>query len=333
MKRNYQNNLLNHLKISLRPIFLSLFYALMGIFPSACNQSTMNFTLQQQQTLIGIPSASGIVHWNGALNVVGDNSAWLYQLDNDYKVKHKHILIKANTDSILPKLTKPDFEAMTNCKVKGKSELLIFGSGSKSPDRDILVRVHIEDSLQTTQHDLTNFYELLRTSQQMKGHLLNIEAAATVDDDLLLFNRENNLLWKLSIDSFIAYLEDDKVIPNISNYQIILPKLNKLQIKISGATEVMGTNLLVFTASVEDTPNPFDDGEVLGSYLGIIQLDDLVDGYRPQCVPIAKNEKYIPIKVESVEVLKSINSQKLQVIIVTDSDGGESELLIGELSW
>lgn len=333
LKSNLQTNLLNHLKIGGRPIFITLVYFIIGTLSSACNQSNMNFTLQQKQTLNGIPSASGIIHWNGELYVIGDNSAWLYQLDTAFEVKQKQILLEGISDSILPKLSKPDFEAMTKCKVEGKTELLIFGSGSKSPNRDILVRVQNKGPFQTKTYDLSNFYENLRTSTKMEGHLLNIEAAATKDDDLFLFNRENNIMWKLSIKGFIAFLEDGKNIPDLTIYQINLPKLNTLQIKISGATEVVGSNLLIFTASVEDTPNPIDDGEVLGSYLGIISLDDVMDGYSPKFLPITNNNQYIPIKVESVEVLQSNGNRQLQLVMVTDSDGGESELLIGELSW
>ncbi|MEO6346856.1 MAG: hypothetical protein ABIO60_03010 [Aquaticitalea sp.] len=90
---------------------------------------------------------------------------------------------------------------------------------------------------------------------------------------------------------------------------------------------------MAFTASLENTPNTDDDGEILGSNIGIINLENLKDGYQPQCIQIETNSQPITIKVESVEVIKVIGPKELKLVLVTDSDGGDSELIIGNFTW
>src|SRR5690606_20190408 len=125
--------------------------------------------LQHQQVLQGVPSASGVVQLDSSLYVVGDNSAWLYKLNDRYDVIGKELLVEHLTDSILPKISKPDFEAMTIWEIHGKKEILIFGSGSKSPERNTMVRVRFLDSVQRSVHDIAGFYEALLQTEQMEG--------------------------------------------------------------------------------------------------------------------------------------------------------------------
>ena len=297
-----------------------------------CNSATMNLTLQQRLTLDGVPSASGIVQHNDSLYVVGDNAAWLYQLTNDFKVGNRRLLMDGVTDSILPKASKPDLESMTTFNIANEEELLIFGSGSKSPERDVAVRVSLDVDKAPKVYALERLYASLRSSGVIDASTLNIEAAATVGDDLYLFNRETNTVLVYDLKTLLKSLDGNDDLPTPKTYALTLPKLNGLQVKFSGATAIPNQKHLVFTASVEDTPNTYDDGEVLGSYVGTIDLAKLKDSYRPTCVPIMKDGEMIPIKVESVEVLKVVDTHNFELVMVTDSDGGDSELLVGVLN-
>lgn len=300
---------------------------------SSCNQSPMTLTLQHRQILSGIPSASGIVKIDTAIYVIGDNSAFLYQLKENFEVIDRKLLLEGITDSILPKISKPDFEAIASIEKNGKTELLIFGSGSKSPERDVLARVGITKAFPITVYDLTDLYNSLRSSSDLNAQSLNIEAATVVDDILFLFNRENNLLLEYSLNEILGFLEGKEGLPTYKSYKIILPQLNGLNAKFSGASTIPNSQKLVFTASLEDTPNTYDDGEVLGSYVGIIDIEDLKDGYQPLCISLTDNLEPIAIKVESVEVLQTIGTNELKLVLVTDSDGGESELLLCTLTF
>lgn len=293
----------------------------------------MKFLLQHRQLLENVPSASGIALLNEILYVVGDNSAWLYELNRSYDVTSKQLLMQGITNHLIPKASKPDFEAMTNIEIHGKSELLIFGSGSKSPERNTMARIQFLDQIQSTIHDLSKFYQALTLTEHMEGQELNIEAAATVADNLYLFNREHNIMWQIPLAAFLKYVEGTGALPPIFTHRLILPKHDKLQVKISGASTIIGTNQLVYVASIEDAPNTYDDGEVLGSYVGLIDLNLLKNEYQPDCIAILDDVEPLLIKVESVEVLKIVGSQTIKLVMVTDSDGGDSELLVGELDW
>lgn len=293
----------------------------------------MKLFVQHRQVLSGIPSASGIAEVGDSLYVIGDNSAWLYQLNKHYEVTDKIVLLEGIIDSILPKASKPDFEAMTTIQNDGEVELLIFGSGSKSPERDVIARVRLKDSIQTNVYDATAFYDALRSSTHLDAKSINIEAAATIGNALYLFNREHNLLLEYSIKDVLGFLQGFNDLPTYNLYRINLPQLHGLNAKFSGASDVPGTKQLVFTASVEDTPNTYDDGEVIGSYIGIIDIEDLKDGYQPICHLITDKLKPIAIKVESVEILETTSPNELKLVFVTDSDGGESELLVAKLKW
>lgn len=323
----------DNLKLHKPTVVLSLVFILLIVVTSCDTKTPMNFTLLHRQVINGVPSASGIVQLGNTLYVIGDNSAWLYQLNNQYEVTNQHSLVAGNTDSILPKATKPDFEAMTSIDIDGEMELLIFGSGSKSPERDGIVRVSFKDGIQTKLFDASTLYTDLRASTHLDAQSLNIEAAATIGNTLYLFNREHNLLLEYPLNEFLNFLNGLNELPSYNLYHINLPRYNGLDAKFSGASAMIGSQQLVFTASLEDTPNTYDDGEVIGSYVGIINLEYLKDGYQPQCILIADNSKPIAIKVESVEVLETINPNELKLVLVTDSDGGESELLVGSLTW
>ncbi|MBK6526708.1 MAG: hypothetical protein IPG07_14870 [Crocinitomicaceae bacterium] len=110
-----------------------------------------------------------------------------------------------------------------------------------------------------------------------------------------------------------------------------MPIVDDVQAAFSGGTLIPGTGTLIFTASAEKTENWIDDGAILGSYAGIIELENLTDFNKPQVVsPALGGWKCIKIKIESVTV-KSSTRHKIQLVMVTDSDGGPSELIEANL--
>lgn len=65
----------------------------------------------------------------------------------------------------------------------------------------------------------------------------------------------------------------------------------------------------------------------------MISLDQLKDGYQPTCALLEEDNQPLKAKVESVEIDKMINQRHSQLVLVTDSDGVASELILAELSW
>ncbi len=291
----------------------------------------MNFKLNEHKELRGIPSASGFEMTSSGAYVIGDNSPYLFKLNERYEIVDKIHLFPERSfpDSIIEKIRKPDLEALA----KGNSEgtvLLAFGSGSKSPERDVMVRIDLLARI-AKEYSLIDFYSHLRVSTGLTEDQLNIEAAEVYQDNLYLLNRGKNLIIKCELSEFLVYLNEKKEIPKFQVFSIDLPEIDGIQSGFSGATLDPENGILFFTATVENTHNWIDDGEVLGSFIGIIELKDLTEGMKPDHIGILLDKDYLKIKVESIFVLPPFNRNKAKVVMVTDSDGGISELLQGTL--
>lgn len=307
---------------------------LQAAFIGGCKEIKMNFKIIEQKELTGIASASGIEATNEGIFVIGDNSPFLFGLNFQMEMEEKILLFPGSQkpDSLFEKLAKPDLEALTIADETGQL-LYAFGSGSKSPERDILIEIDLLDTGKVKEYPLTEFYRELRTLAHLAPESLNIEAAVIFKDDLFLFNRGENLIFTYSLSAFKKYLDGQGPIPKPQIFKIILPKIKGIPAGFSGAAFNGGNETIIFTATVEDTQNWIDDGEVLGSFLGVIPLKELKDQFRPGYVAIGTKERHLPIKVESVTVLPPYTKTKANLILVTDSDGGISEFLRGELTF
>ncbi len=286
----------------------------------------LTLTLLERQVLAAVPAASGIERIDDQYYAVGDNIPWLYLLNERFELVEKFHISPNNpvSDDILSKDVKPDFEAITQARYDNKNELWVFGSGSKSPSRDILSRFDLQNKKFIKTHGLTEFYETIIASCNLGDGNLNIEAAAVIGENLYLFNRGVNLVLQYPLKTITGYIDGNGACPKPIAYHIKLPETEKVQIGFSGASASADKKHLIFTASAEDTSNWIDDGEILGSYVGVISLKDLKDQYQPVCLPIEKNGEILSVKVESVTVIAQ-NKKEIRLLLVSDSDGGDSE--------
>jgi hypothetical protein len=261
---------------------------------------------------------------------MGDDAPWLFRLNEQFEVERKIQIgdISLAVDGKIPKSRKTDLEAMA---AFGK-ELLLFGSGAKSPERDVLIRLDPEQPRAVKKYLLTEFYDHLCLQAGITRKELNLEAAAVMGETLLLFNRGKNLIFTMNVHAFLEYASAKKEAPAIELFSVNLPSLQGIEAGFSGATATPDEQQVVFTASVENTPDWIADGEVSGSFVGIFPLVDLKDGLSPQYAVI-KDEKNNPlrIKAESVAIHGVTDTCSLSLLIVTDSDGSESEMLQGVL--
>lgn len=271
------------------------------------------------QILEDVPSASGVVKYGDGFYAVGDDSPYLFQLDSEFKLISKRLIY--STEKLegitLPKFFKPDFEAM---EMISANDILILGSGSKSPERDVCVHVEMGKEFKHTEYDISLFYYYLRNLEIMQGFELDIEALAMHGEVLHLFNRGRNLIFSFSLTDFLSYCKTgiDFPIPKVNLFS--LPKIQGLEAGFSGATTF--GNCIVFTAAVEDAPNAYEDGEVLGSFLGLIEIKngEFLDEIRIDALP----DLGFPLKVESVVVNQVISESEIEVVLVTDNDGEPS---------
>ncbi|MGO3261857.1 MAG: DUF6929 family protein [Mesonia sp.] len=273
-----------------------------------------------------MPSASGIVKVKEGFYVIGDDSPYVFHIDQNFDLLSTTPIYSSEKvqEDTIPKIDKPDFEAM---EMISETQMLVFGSGSKSPERDVCILVEIGNKILYTEYDISLFYTHLRNLQLMLGYELNIEALAVDSDSLHLFNRGRNIIFSFSYRDFINYCKTGTDFPIPKTKLFSLPKINALEAGFSGATTFKFKNqaYFIFTASIEDTPNAYEDGEVLGSFIGVIEIKngEVATDFLIQQIPNPK----LPLKVESVIVDKIISETQTDLVLVTDNDGAPSEIL------
>ena len=291
----------------------------------------MQFTFLNRKSLPEIPSASGIEVVGDSMYVMSDDSPWLFKLNKKLEIIEKLQVadILSAVGGKIPKGQKQDLEAMASFE----GDLLLFGSGSKSPQRDVLIMIKTETH-ETKKHSLTQFYDSLCQSADFKRDDLNIEAAAIVEHTLYLFNRGKNRIFRFNVQQFFAHVENDAPLPLAEICRVTLPALNGLEAGFSGATTAPNSKYIVFTASVENTPNWIDDGEILGSFVGLFPLGEFKESFVPDCIAVTDSERHVlKIKVESVAVQEISSPGIIHLLMVTDTDGDSSELIEAELKY
>ena len=216
------------------------------------------FTLQLLFQINGIGSASGLIHKDDSLFIISDNSSFLYEYNIKEKELHK-IKLFENSQENIPKKDKFDFESITQ---KG-NKFYLFSSGS-TPNRNKrlsydLASAAIEDK------DLSIIYGKLKETASISDADLNIEGALFHNEKWHLFQRGNGAQSKNGI--FIL----DKDGNDIHFFPIPLPKIQNIEATFTDA--ILVEDKIYFMAAVENTTSTYDDGEVLGSFIGALASD------------------------------------------------------------
>ncbi len=297
---------------------------------AGCSPAKLQLTITETQSLANIPSGSGLQKAGTGYYVVGDDAPFLYCLDSSFKVTSKIPLVDTLSFAAgrMEKSEKPDFEAMEQV---GENELVIFGSGSKSPQRDLFVRVLLEDSPRVEKHSLTPFYRQLKSLPAFKDSELNIEAVAHHNGQLFLFNRNPALLVRFNYSTFLNYLKGTAPLPALHVTPFSLPKIRGVEAGFSGATILPAESKIIFTATAEATQNAYADGEIRGSIVGLINLTDGAVAATFEYTLISTEGN--PLKVESVTVEEVPAGREAKLVFVTDDDRGNSVILKGVLNW
>lgn len=293
---------------------------------------TIDLKIYSKKKLEHIPSASGTTVHDGHLYVVSDNQPWLFKSDFNGNLISKFRIIEKedNQNEPIPKLLKPDFEALTKINLNGEEKLLVFGSGSLSPQRNVLLLVGIGNNFKTSHYLLTGIYEQLQS--YLGDAPINIEAAVVYGEFLMLFNRQNNTMVRYNLEQFLNAVIHKAKLPTPELKKIILPKVKNATVGISGASMLPNSAMVLFTTSIEATDNPIDDGEIMGSYLGIMDLGENNNQIQSTLTPIVKDDRVLKIKVESVVVTKTFSNKNFDIVMVTDNDAGVSEILAGNIT-
>ncbi len=216
------------------------------------------FELQNLFEISGIGSASGLIYTNDKLYIISDNSTFLYQY-NINKAKLKSINLNKESHQNIPKIIKPDFESIA---LKGH-KLYLFGSGSTS-NREQQVTYNLKTQ-EVKEKNLNSLYEKFRVKIGISPDDLNIEGSFYHAKKWFFFQRGNGASSKNGI-----FISDEKDLEFIS---IKLPKIQNIEATFTDAIVV--DNLIYFLAAVENTKSTYDDGEILGCFVGCLSLKTL----------------------------------------------------------
>jgi hypothetical protein len=268
--------------------------------------------------LLNFPSASSIEFHNDLLYIIGDDARNIAIIDKNYKLLDTVTLFPGDSLRI-PKKIKADLEASTIVRHNGKDALLVTGSAS-TPEREFLWLFPLENLNSHEKISLTAFIGKLRVKQ------VNFEGLAAVKNMLVFGNRGNINIPENQL--VIVPVKDLTALEN-TNPVIIEMKLDGSFKGLSGLAYVPSDDLLLFTASVEETGSAYEDGKIGNSYLGyiknfssklnekILRADELID--LPATQHAFLNEKIESVAVEAV-------GKNLILHLVADNDNGTSTL-------
>ncbi|MBC7449954.1 MAG: hypothetical protein H7259_00540 [Cytophagales bacterium] len=306
----------------------------------------MKITVLKHAHIDSIPSASAVEVVNGNIYVVGDDSSFLYVLKYDLSVIAKVALYEAKQEDIIGnrilKKKKADLECITKFTINGYPYVLILGSGAESPRRDVAFLVKLPTSYNRKHMvwnvNLEKWYAFLRLNEEATGPsgVLNFEAAACNSEHMFLFNRENNAVLRFDLSEFIEFVQGHmESLPFPTVIQCELPQIKGIRAGLSGAD--IFDELLFITASAENTSNAIDDGEIMGSAVGILSFEgeDKVRGKsasgfkgRMEAFELIPEIDGKPLKIESISVYEKEHETSYIGVAVSDDDMGGSDILM-----
>lgn len=288
-------------------------------------------TTSRTVLLNAVPSGSGLAVEGDTIYIVGDDSPFLFTLNFRYELKDSALLLPSFKEMHrIPKPLKPDFESLLADTSGNELSLYAFGSGSKTVERDSLLQIKVGGNIQVEHFSLSAFYAALMERMGIGIADFNLEGAALMEDTLYLFNRANNHIITLSWEDFKTYLKNEVELSalEMSFYPVELPKIKGITAGFSGACPVPEKRALLFTATVEDTQNWIDDGDILGSFIGSVSVDKLEEGKPARTVLVIDDEGAgVLEKLESVDVVSQTPEGDYNALAVADNDDGASTLL------
>lgn len=272
-----------------------------------------HYELKRLFTLPGISGASGLHYQDGHLFIVSDDSQVLYLYDIKVDSLRSVSLLKSGElQEHLPKPIKPDFEALAY----HEGALHLFGSGS-GEHRNGGVKYDLPTG--SIEHfSLAEVYAEMIRDAGIDAEDLNIEGVIMGDNEIRFFNRGNGPGRRNGI-FIVEDWEDER--KRRSRFQPVeLPTISGRPFTFSDAIPWKGKFL--FLATAEDTDNTYDDGEVLGSAIGVLNADS----YAVEAFEVITRKH----KLEGITIFREEDAYD-SFLVCEDADGGEEGTRIFEV--
>jgi len=259
------------------------------------------FQLSLLFKIIGLGSASGLLFQNNTILAIGDNSSYLYEYQTETAKLQRHPLAE-NAQENTPKAFKPDFEAITQYA----DSIYIFGSGS-TENRNFMVQVDSKTKEVIKTQELTDLYLTMQSFAKIAPEDFNIEGVIYNGETWFFFNRGNGKTGKN-----VVFTVEGKNLVN--EFQIIsneykLPKIKGVRTSFTDA--ILVDNKIYFLASAENSNSTYDDGEVLGSIIGRIDVKKMKIDFTQK---ISDTHKF-----EGITLYKK-SSNEIEFLLCEDND-------------
>jgi hypothetical protein len=283
------------------------------------NAAAQKIRLLKKTHLVDYPSASSLEFYQGKLYVIGDDAPSVWVLNKEHQFLDSVELFPSKLKR-LDKSTKPDLESSTIITAENTTYLVSFSSFSTS-NRNKIVYISLNQG-----KEIKKILDYNYKNPELAE--VNIEGATAFRNRILLSNRANtthkeNTLVLTSIGVQGLNINNDTII------RVNLPKSKKV-VGISSISYLDVKDVLLFTASTEDTPNAYTDGTIGTSYIGIIKnFSKKIDNGSVKVGKLLPVTKYL--KEEAAQKIEALTVEKLEgkkaiIHLASDNDNGESTL-------
>ena len=256
------------------------------------------FQLSLLCKIIGIGSASGLVYQENKLYIISDSSTFLYEYSMSEEKLNKIALVE-NAQENIPKKQKPDFEALSQ---KG-DDLIILGSGStKNRNQIFTYDIH---SKKVKEKSFTTLYKNLKSELGINDEELNIEGLIVTDKTIYFLQRGNGANSK----NGIIYADDEPENPKFKFIPFDLPKIKNVEATFTDG--ILVDNKIYFLATAEATLSTYDDGEILGSIIGSIDIETMTVDFFEKITDTQK--------LEGITLYKKTNDT-IEFLLCEDND-------------
>ena len=260
-------------------------------------------------------AGSAITQVGGRLQVMADDSLDLvtFESDSDTPGKLTRLFQRPSLplDEAARKKVKPDLEAAGVLWEEGKPNWIGLGSGS-TEQRNSGIYFPLEG--EPREFEAGPLFTWLKQYYPQ----LNIEGLSALPEHnrLRLAQRGNgdescNAIIDLDLDKTRQYLGVGKAWDSelvVSHQKVDLPTWDQVPITLTDLTPLEGGRCL-FTGAAEDTSNPYDDGQIKGSVIGVLELDGRVSQLQ---------KVDLPVKLEGITARRI--GDEVQALVVSDND-------------
>lgn len=300
-----------------------LFFISVIFFLLACGKrAKQDARLIEIKVLNDYPSGSGLAYLDGYIYMIGDDATDVLKMDSLFNIVDRTGLFISSQKRI-PKDVKADLESIALIKLSKTRALLLPGSGSLAPYRNVCW-IFNPAGKEKQQYLLDTFYNRLKNEGISD---LNIEGAVALPSGIMLASRGNKSFPKNYLILTANRFWEKQELTAIRIIKVGANTDTAFFAGVSGLDYSYSTDQLLLTVSTENTRNSYEDGTIGKSYLWII--NDIsskrkLDAVNPdQIIDLEKTDsRFKGHKIESVCIIADSKNEKELVLVSDDDKGG-----------